>query len=529
MNIAEIRQKYPQYDNLSDEVLVDKLHKKFYPNMDFADFSQRIGLVKQVETPVVQQPNIQPMTDEQRTQAQEMANQIRKGVNRENIPLNAVSGTLEGVRDYVLKPIDYGVSKIASGLTLGLSDKVSPIKTEEPKSALGKGVGIGLEILGGIPTGAGIYKGVSSIPKISKFAMPVAGAIEGGLTSGIKDESLESALEGSALGGAFGGALQLGKYGTKIIPEIFGLTTGAGSSSIKQAVDAGKRNSKSFLRSMRKGAETSDEIIDLAERDFKQLGRENYSRYKTQMDKIGAVENIEYQPIKDTFDRIIQEEAGGKFYLVDDETKKVINKTANMLEDFSKDTRKTLADYDDLKQAIGKISIPLEAGNAKRVQSQLYNAVKGEIEKQAPIYSDIMKESADGLEKLGELKKTFSLGKKSSGDTVLRKLQSTTRNNVLTNYGKRQELLKELPHGQEIADRISGQTLNALAPRGLEARTMSLLGGGASLGGAFNPAYLISSSPRVVGELAYKSGQLSRLLEPAVGLSILQTGLKEKE
>ena len=77
MNIAEIRQKYPQYDNLSDEILADKLHKKFYPNMDFADFSQKIGLVKQVETPVVQQPNIQPMTDEQKAQAQEMANQIR--------------------------------------------------------------------------------------------------------------------------------------------------------------------------------------------------------------------------------------------------------------------------------------------------------------------------------------------------------------------------------------------------------------------------------------------------------------------
>jgi hypothetical protein len=484
---------------------------------------------EEIKNPVVQQLNIQPTTDEQKVQAQELANQIQSGIKKESIPLNAVAGSLEGIRDYILKPVDYGVSKIASGLTLGLSDKISPIKTEEPKSALGKGVGIGLEILGGIPTGAGIYKGVSSIPKISKVAMPVASAVEGFLTNGIKDESLESALEGGALGGTFGSVLQLGKYGTKILPEIFGLTTGAGSSSIKQAVDAGKRGSKSFLRSMRKGAETSDEIIDLAERDFKELGQQNYAKYKSQMDKIGQVENVELKPIKDTFDRIVQEESGGKFYLVDDDTKKVIYKVSDMLDEFSKDTKRTLQDFDDFKRAVGKISPKPEAGNAKKVQGQIYNAIKGEIEKQAPVYSDIMKESADGLEKLTELKKTFSLGKKSSGDTVLRKLQSTTRNNVLTNYGKRQELLKELPHGQEIADRISGQTLNALAPRGLEARTMSLLGGGASLGGAFNPAYLISSSPRVVGELAYKSGQLSRLLKPAVGLSILQTGLKEKE
>ena len=137
-----------------------------------------------------------------------------------------------------------------------------------------------------------------------------------------------------------------------------------------------------------------------------------------------------------------------------------------------------------------------------------------------------MKESAEGLEKLGELKKTFSLGRKATGDTVLRKLQSSSRNNVLTNYGRREELLKQLPHGEELADRISGQTLNAVMPRGLEARAASLIGGGASLGGVLNPAYLLASSPRLVGEMAYKAGQLSKLLKPEVALSGIYTGEK---
>jgi len=55
MNIAEIRQKYPQYNDLSDEQLAKGLHQKYYANMSFDDFSQRIGLSKMPQ-----------ITDEQR-------------------------------------------------------------------------------------------------------------------------------------------------------------------------------------------------------------------------------------------------------------------------------------------------------------------------------------------------------------------------------------------------------------------------------------------------------------------------------
>lgn len=44
ISIAEIRSKYPQYDHFSDQELADKLHAKFYPQLDKADFNNRIGL-----------------------------------------------------------------------------------------------------------------------------------------------------------------------------------------------------------------------------------------------------------------------------------------------------------------------------------------------------------------------------------------------------------------------------------------------------------------------------------------------------
>ena len=43
MNLKEIREKYPQYSDIDDEQLTKGLHQKFYSDMDYYDFSKRIG------------------------------------------------------------------------------------------------------------------------------------------------------------------------------------------------------------------------------------------------------------------------------------------------------------------------------------------------------------------------------------------------------------------------------------------------------------------------------------------------------
>ncbi|MDD5551382.1 MAG: hypothetical protein PHS34_08990, partial [Candidatus Omnitrophica bacterium] len=44
MNIQDIRRKYPQYNDLSDQVLADGFHKKFYSDIPKNDFYSKIGL-----------------------------------------------------------------------------------------------------------------------------------------------------------------------------------------------------------------------------------------------------------------------------------------------------------------------------------------------------------------------------------------------------------------------------------------------------------------------------------------------------
>lgn len=52
MNISEVRNQYPQYQDLSDQQLAEGLHKKFYADMDFGEFSGKIGYsVEPVEPP----------------------------------------------------------------------------------------------------------------------------------------------------------------------------------------------------------------------------------------------------------------------------------------------------------------------------------------------------------------------------------------------------------------------------------------------------------------------------------------------
>lgn len=43
MTLDEVRQKYPQYSEIPDAELADKLHQKFYSSMDRAEFDKRIG------------------------------------------------------------------------------------------------------------------------------------------------------------------------------------------------------------------------------------------------------------------------------------------------------------------------------------------------------------------------------------------------------------------------------------------------------------------------------------------------------
>lgn len=53
MNFADVRSKYPQYDDLSDDQLASALHNKFYSDIPFEEFSNKVGLRPAVDQSVL--------------------------------------------------------------------------------------------------------------------------------------------------------------------------------------------------------------------------------------------------------------------------------------------------------------------------------------------------------------------------------------------------------------------------------------------------------------------------------------------
>jgi len=47
ITIDQVREKFPQYKDLSDEQLAQGLHKKFYADMPYDQFSTKVGLKKE--------------------------------------------------------------------------------------------------------------------------------------------------------------------------------------------------------------------------------------------------------------------------------------------------------------------------------------------------------------------------------------------------------------------------------------------------------------------------------------------------
>jgi hypothetical protein len=130
-----------------------------------------------------------------------------------------------------------------------------------------------------------------------------------------------------------------------------------------------------------------------------------------------------------------------------------------------------------------------------------------------------MKNYTEASEQIKEIERALSLGKTASADTAMRKLQSLMRNNVNTNYGQRLELAKQLETmgGNELMPALAGQALNQFTPRGLQrgaspATAYLAYGAGGPIGAAVD---LAASSPRLVGEAAYKYGQMVNALNQA--------------
>ncbi len=170
--LAEIRQQYPQYSDLSDEQLADGLYKKHYSDMPRSEFNQKIGL------------------------AQITAD---GSVNTENVASAAING-VPIVGPYLLKAgaaIDATLDRTPIGSSAIPGETWSERYSNRLRGIQGNLEAFGNEhpyIKGGTEIAGGV---VGTIPAV--MAAPAAFGAGGG---GLLASSLASAGTGAAIGGA---------------------------------------------------------------------------------------------------------------------------------------------------------------------------------------------------------------------------------------------------------------------------------------------------------------------------------------
>lgn len=357
-------------------------------------------------------------------------------------------------------------------------------------------------------------------------------ARKGAVSAGIPGAATTSAvLNGAsdALGTA-GGAVNplnvVGKAGSYVAPKvgnalanvIGGLGTHTGAETIKQAFKSGKEggaSAESFADNMRGNVPITD-VLETAKANLEAMGREKSAAYRQGMAQVSGDKTVlDFSGI----DQAVANAAKTSTFKGQVKNTKAAQVQQAIAEEIENWKALDPGEYhtpeglDALKQKIGGIveSIPFEEKTAGMVGRNIYNAVKAEIVKQAPVYADTMKAYTDASDQIREIERALSLGKKASVDTAMRKLQSLTRNNVNTNYGNRLDLAQQLETqgGQQLMPALAGQALSSWTPRGLGNAVAGGLGmGGYAIGGpALAVPTLAAQSPRLMGEAALAAGK----------------------
>lgn len=367
---------------------------------------------------------------------------------------------------------------------------------------------------------AGGLTGLKSvIPRV------IGGGITGGASAGLVDP--ETAGTGAAFGAALPPAMMaLGKAGSlarqgtsSAIKNTIGMTTGAGSETFSAAYKAGKEGGTSFLDNMRGNVPMTD-VLDSAKDALSKMRLDRGNQYRSGMIDIGNDKSvIDFTPIEKAAEslktmgsfkgQVINKNAAGTV----DEISDVVNQWKSL----DPAEFHTPEGLDALKKSIGDIRDATQFGTpGRKAADTAYNAVKAQIELQAPTYAKVMKDYGQASQTLTEIEKALSLGNKASADTSMRKLQSLMRNNVNTNYGNRLNLAKTLEEqGADILPAVAGQAASSFTPRGLQ----GLAASGAGIASFMNPATLVAlpfASPRLMGETAYGLGAMNRGMGNAV-------------
>ena len=328
------------------------------------------------------------------------------------------------------------------------------------------------------------------------------------------------------------GVGKAGHYGGRLASNVLGgIGTGAGKASIDAAYDAGKiggAEQQAFRKAIKK-KDSLDEMTESAKGAVKQMAKEREIAYDASKPQwLNDSTPIDFEPINAKWRSL-------KPSMTEYKGLPTIGKEGKIFEEIDKALSiyrarpdvHTAGGLDALKHLLDSIYPSPEMKKAQKAVTTMRNTVEDLIIDQVPAYAEAMKKFEDSIKRQKQIEKTFSLGRDAMEETSGKKLLSSMRDGVETNYGKRLEYAKELEgYGAEnLRSRLAGETLSSVVPRGLVGK---LVGSGLGSAGFGNPWFVplaLSTSPRLTGNMANivgkgaRYGNLTKQLLEGVGLT----------
>lgn len=195
--LAEIRQQYPQYEDMTDRQLADALHKKFYSDMPRQEFDQKVGI----------------SSGQQYNAAQSAQHGLMQGMTM---------GWADEILGTMMTPIEMGIDAVqGKPFDPGRSWQQAVDRNRQgfdEAAAANPEVSTIANIAGSVGTGIGAARGGLTLMNAAKptaASMGTRAALEGaayGALSGAgqgetADEKMSGAAWGGALGAGMGGIL----------------------------------------------------------------------------------------------------------------------------------------------------------------------------------------------------------------------------------------------------------------------------------------------------------------------------------
>ncbi|GAB9186087.1 hypothetical protein [Bradyrhizobium diazoefficiens] len=331
---------------------------------------------------------------------------------------------------------------------------------------------------------------------------------------------------------------------SKLASPLLGLTTGGiGATTLDRARIAGREggDASAALTSQMRRAANPVEIVDDARAAAEQLREARAASYKGDMSALRTDKQaLSWNDVDRALTRMgdVATFKGNVFTKnISPTTAGIRQQITNLVDEWKRDSKLdpellTPSGFDALKQTIGNIRDATPYGTPERkVADQAYHAVRKTIADQAPAYGKTMQAYEIASEQIREIEQALKLGNRSSTDAALRSLTSSLRNNVNTNFGRREQLVEALQDAgaPQLTNKIAGSSLSSWTPRGITGgqAAAGLLGtvGASFLTGGLLPLKALAAaplaSPRAMGEAFHAVGAGQRLghqYRPALGM-----------